>query len=179
MGLQGHSWGGYQVAYIINQTHRFKCAESGAPVVNMVSAYGGIRWETGLSRMFQYEKGQSRLGENLWNDPVKYFENSPLYSMYKLNTPVLIMHNDADGHVPWYQGIEYYMALRRLEKPCWLLNYNNEPHWPLKWPNRLDFNIRMEQFFDHYLMGKAMPLWMKEGIKPSERTVLTKYELED
>lgn len=179
MGLQGHSWGGYQVAYIINQTHRFKCAESGAPVVNMVSAYGGIRWETGLSRMFQYEKGQSRLGENLWNDPVKYFENSPLYSMYKLNTPVLIMHNDADGHVPWYQGIEYYMALRRLEKPCWLLNYNNEPHWPLKWPNRLDFNIRMEQFFDHYLMGKPMPLWMKEGIKPSEKTVLTKYELED
>ena len=133
-------------------------------MVNMTSAYGGIRWETGRSRMFQYERTQSRLGATLWDSPELYLENSPLFRMDKVETPVLILHNDNDGHVPWYQGIEYFVALRRLGKPCWMLNYNNEPHWPLKRENRLDFNKRLEQFFDHYLMDKEMPIWMKEGV---------------
>lgn len=175
IALQGHSWGGYQVAYLLTKSERYKCAESGAPVVNMVSAYGGIRWESGLSRMFQYEKTQSRLGATLWENPKLYHKNSPIYEMTNVTTPVLIMHNDEDGAVPWYQSIEYYMALRRLNKPCWLLNYNNEPHWPVKWQNRLDFNIRMEQFFDHFLMDTPMPLWMKEGNTPLEKGILNKY----
>jgi dipeptidyl aminopeptidase/acylaminoacyl peptidase len=175
LALQGHSWGGYQVAYLLTQTDRYRCAESGAPVVNMVSAYGGIRWESGMSRMFQYEKAQSRLGLSLWEDPEIYHANSPIYNMTKVKTPVLILHNDMDGAVPWYQGIEYFMALRRLNKPAWLLNYNNEPHWPVKWQNRLDFNIRMEQFFNYYLKDAPMPLWMQEGNTPLEKGILNKY----
>lgn len=175
IGLQGHSWGGYQVAYLLTKSERYKCAESGAPVVNMVSAYGGIRWESGMSRMFQYEKTQSRLGASLWENPALYHKNSPIYEMTKVNAPVLILHNDNDGAVPWQQGIEYFMALRRLGKPAWLLNYNDEPHWPVKWPNRLDFNIRMEQFFNHYLMGGPLPLWMREGNTPFEKGILDKY----
>ncbi len=171
IALQGHSWGGYQVAYLLTKTDRYRCAESGAPVVNMVSAYGGIRWETGLSRMFQYEKTQSRLGATLWENPELYHKNSPIYNMDRVTTPVLIMHNDNDGHVPWYQGIEYFMALRRLNKPAWLLNYKGEPHWPLKWQNRLDFNIRMQEFFDHYLKDKPMPEWMKNGGSPMQTIV--------
>ena len=175
LALQGHSWGGYQVAYLLTQTDRYRCAESGAPVVNMVSAYGGIRWESGMSRMFQYEKAQSRLGLSLWEDPEIYHDNSPIYNMTKVKTPVLILHNDMDGAVPWYQGIEYFMALRRLNKPAWLLNYNNEPHWPVKWQNRLDFNIRMEQFFNYYLKDAPMPLWMQEGNTPLDKGILNKY----
>lgn len=175
MALQGHSWGGYQIAYLLTKTGRYRCAESGAPVVNMVSAYGGIRWESGMSRMFQYEKAQSRLGVSLWENVAPYHKNSPIYEMPKVSTPVLIMHNDEDGAVPWYQGIEYYMALRRLGKPAWLLNYNGEPHWPVKWQNRLDFNIRMEQFFNHFMMDGPMPLWMKEGNTPIEKGILDKY----
>ncbi|MBC7885136.1 MAG: S9 family peptidase [Saprospiraceae bacterium] len=175
MALQGHSWGGYQIAYILTKTGRFKCAEAGAPVVNMVSAYGGIRWGTGMSRMFQYEKTQSRIGKTLWENPSMYHFNSPLYQLDKVTTPVLIMHNDEDAAVPWEQGIEYYMAMRRLGKPVWLLNYNGEPHWPVKWQNRLDFNIRLEQFFNHYLMEGPLPLWMKEGNTPMEKGILNKY----
>ena len=171
MGLQGHSWGGYQIADLLTRTNRFKCAESGAPVVNMISAYGGIRWGSGLSRMFQYEKTQSRLGATLWEKPELYLENSPIFNMDKVETPVLILHNDEDGAVPWYQGIEYFVAMRRLGKPAWLLNYNKEPHWPVKWQNRKDFNIRMEQFFDHYLMDKPMPLWMKNGVPAIEKGI--------
>ncbi len=169
VGLQGHSWGGYQIAHIVTKTDLYACAESGAPVVNMVSAYGGIRWGSGMSRMFQYERTQSRLGATLWENPELYLENSPIFETDKITTPVLILHNDNDGAVPWYQGIEWFVALRRLNKDAWMLNYNGEPHWPLKWGNRYDFQVRMEQFFDHYLMGKKAPPWMGKGIPAIEK----------
>jgi dipeptidyl aminopeptidase/acylaminoacyl peptidase len=164
IGAQGHSWGGYQVAYLATRTRLFAAIESGAPVVNMYSAYGGIRWGSGLARSFQYEHTQSRLGATPWTDSRRYYENSPLFLMDKVETPILIMHNDQDGHVPWYQGIEYFVALKRLGKPAWMLNYTGEPHWPTKNPNKLDFQIRMKQFFDHFLKGEPMPKWMKEGV---------------
>ncbi|MBX2815375.1 MAG: prolyl oligopeptidase family serine peptidase [Saprospiraceae bacterium] len=177
VGLQGHSWGGYQIADIISRTDMFACAESGAPVVNMVSAYGGIRWGSGMSRMFQYEHTQSRLGGTLWEKPELYLENSPIFRMDKVNTPVLIMHNDKDTAVPWYQGIEFFVAMRRLNKPAWMLNYNGEPHWAVKWQNRLDFNKRMFQFFNHYLKGEPMPKWMVDGVPAIEKGINQGYEL--
>ena len=179
IGVQGHSWGGYQIAHLLTKTDRFACAEAGAPVVNMTSAYGGIRWGSGMSRMFQYERTQSRLGGTLWDSPELYFENSPLFNMDKVKTPVLILHNDKDGAVPWYQGIEYYMALRRLGKVGWLLNYNDEPHWPLKKANRIDFQTRMEQFFAHYLLDMPMPEWMAKGVPEVDKGKKFGLELMD
>ncbi|HLW20624.1 MAG TPA: prolyl oligopeptidase family serine peptidase [Cyclobacteriaceae bacterium] len=178
MAIQGQSWGGYQVAYLITQTNMFKAAGSGAPVVNMTSAYGGIRWGTGMSRMFQYEQTQSRIGGTLWDKPLYYIENSPLFFMDRVNTPVLIMHNDEDGSVPWYQGIEMFMALKRLNKPAWLLQYNGEDHNLKERKNRKDLSIRLSQFFDHYLKGAPAPLWMTEGLPAVEKGRTLKYELE-
>lgn len=178
IGVQGHSWGGYQIAYLVTKTNIFKAAEAGAPVPNMISAYGGIRWQTGLSRQFQYEHTQSRIGGTPWEYRARYIENSPIFDLDKVNTPLLIMHNDADGHVPWYQGIELFVSLRRLGKPSWFLNYNNEPHWPLKFQNRKDFNIRLAQFFDHYLKGAPKPVWMKRGVPPIEKGIHLGLELE-
>ena len=177
IGVQGHSWGAYQIAYLVTKTDIFKAAESGAPVPNMISAYGGIRWWTGLSRQFQYEHTQSRIGGTPWEYPQRYIENSPIFNIDKINTPLLIMHNDADGHVPWYQGIEFFMSLRRLGKPSWFLNYNGEPHWPLKMQNRIDFNIRMTQFFDYYLKGEPKPVWMERGVPALEKGINQGYEL--
>ncbi len=179
IGVQGHSWGGYQIAYLVTKTDIFKAAESGAPVPNMISAYGGIRWWTGLSRQFQYEHTQSRIGGTPWEYPARYVENSPIFNIDKINTPLLIMHNDEDGHVPWYQGIEFFVSLRRLGKPSWFLNYNGEPHWPLKRQNRKDFNVRMQQFFDHYLKGAPKPVWMERGVPALEKGINQGYELID
>jgi len=175
--LQGHSWGGYQAAYIVTRTNLFRCAEAGAPVANMTSAYGGIRWETGLSRAFQYERQQSRIGGTLWEYPMRFLENSPLFSLDKVKTPLLILHNDKDGAVPWYQGIELYSGLRRLGKPAWLLNYNDEPHWPVKLQNRIDFQHRMQQFFDYYLLDAPLPRWMERGVPPVEKGIRQGLEL--
>ena len=179
MAIQGQSWGGYQVAYLITQTNMFKAAGAGAPVVNMTSAYGGIRWGTGMSRMFQYEQTQSRIGGTLWEKPVYYIENSPLFFMDRVNTPVLIMHNDEDGSVPWYQGIEMFMALKRLNQPAWLLQYNGEDHNLVQRKNRKDLSVRLSQFFDHYLKGAPEPLWMSEGLPAVQKGKTLKYELED
>ena len=149
----------------------FAAAMAGAPVSNMTSAYGGIRWGTGLSRMFQYEHTQSRIGGTLWEKPLNYIENSPLFYAPNIKTPLLMMHNDKDGAVPWYQGIEMFVALRRLDKPVWLLNYNNEPH-NLKgesWANRVDLSHRMFQFFNHFLKDEPAPEWMENGVPAIEK----------
>ncbi len=175
MALQGQSWGGYQTAYLITRTHMYKAAMAGAPVSNMTSAYGGIRWESGLVRQFQYERGQSRIGKTLWNNRESYIQNSPLFFADKVNTPLLIMANDNDGAVPWYQGIEYFTALRRLGKPVWMLNYNGDEHNLVKRPNRQDLSIRMSQFFDYYLKDKPMPEWMKTGLPATKKGKVTAY----
>ena len=164
MAIQGQSWGGYQVAYLITQTGRFKAAGAGAPVSNMTSAYGGIRWESGIARTGQYEEGQSRIGDDLWHGFDLYVENSPLFHVPNVTTPVLIMHNDADGAVPWWQGIEFYNGLRRCGKQAWLLQYNDEAHNLRERRNRKDLSIRLSQFFDHFLKGAPMPVWMSKGV---------------
>jgi len=169
IGLQGHSWGGYQIAYMITQTDMFAAAEAGAPVSNMTSAYGGIRWGSGMSRQFQYEKTQSRIGGTLWNAQQRYIENSPVFWVDRINTPLLMMHNDEDGAVPWEQGIEMFMAMRRLDKPAWLINYNGEPHNLTKRQNRVDWAVRMQQFFDHYLKDAPAPIWMTQGVPAVEK----------
>jgi dipeptidyl aminopeptidase/acylaminoacyl peptidase len=135
----------------------------------MFSAYGGIRWTTGLNRQFQYEKTQSRIGATIWERPDLYIENSPLFKMPYVKTPVVIMANDADGSVPWYQGIEMFTALRRLNKPVWLLVYNGEDHNLVQRQNRKDISIREQQFFDHYLKGAPAPEWMEKGVPATEK----------
>lgn len=164
MGIQGQSWGGYQVAYLITATKLFSAAWAGAPVANMTSAYGGIRWESGMNRQFQYERSQSRIGATLWEKPELYVENSPLFHLPNVSTPLAIMANDADGAVPWYQGIELFTGMRRLGKPVWMLNYNNEAHNLMQRQNRKDISRREQQFFDHFLQGAPAPEWMSKGV---------------
>jgi dienelactone hydrolase len=163
VGIQGHSWGGYQIAYMVTQTDRFKAAAPGALVANMISAYDGIRWGPGLPRQFQYERTQSRIGGTLWQYPMRFIENSPIFMADRVRTPILMLHNDADDAVPWYQGIEFFLALRRLDKEAYFFNYNGEPHGLRKRPNQKDYTVRMQEFFDHYLKGAPKPAWMERG----------------
>ena len=178
IGVQGHSWGGYQIAYLVTQTDIFRCAEAGAPVSNMVSAYGGIRWGSGMSRMFQYEETQSRIGGSLWEYPLRYIENSPIFWADKINTPLLMLHNDKDGAVPWYQGIELFVALRRLGKPAWMINYNDAPHWPQEYQDVVDWNKRMQTYFDYYLKDAPAPKWIEEGLPRIEHGRSLGFETE-
>jgi dipeptidyl aminopeptidase/acylaminoacyl peptidase len=169
LGIQGHSWGGYQVAYLVTRTSLFKAAAAGAPVANMTSAYSGIRWGTGLARQFQYEQTQSRIGGTLWQHPDRFIENSPVFLANHVQTPLLMLHNDGDDAVPWNQGIEYFLALRRLGKEAYLFNYNGESHSLRKRVNQKDYTLRLQQYFDHHLKGAERPEWMERGIPYLER----------
>ncbi len=169
IGIQGHSWGGYQIAYMVTQTRRFRAVAAGAPVANMISAYDGIRWGTGLPRQFQYERTQSRIGGSIWQYPTRFIENSPIFWADRVQTPVMLLHNDGDDAVPWYQGVEFYLALRRLGKEVYLFDYNGEPHGLRKRPNQKDYTIRLQQYFDHYLKGAPAPAWMEKGVPYIER----------
>jgi dipeptidyl aminopeptidase/acylaminoacyl peptidase len=171
MAIQGQSWGGYQVAHLVTRTKMFAAAGAGAPVSNMFSAYGGIRWGGGISRQFQYERSQSRIGFTPWQRPDLYTKNSPLFFADKVSTPLLLMHNDKDGAVPWYQSIEYFTALRRLGKKVWLLQYNDEDHNLVERRNRKDLSIRLGQFFDHYLKGKPAAKWMVDGVPATSKGI--------
>ncbi|HPD87282.1 MAG TPA: prolyl oligopeptidase family serine peptidase, partial [Proteiniphilum sp.] len=178
MAIQGQSWGGYQVAYLVTKTNLFRAAGAGAPVSNMTSAYGGVRWSSGRSRQFQYEQTQSRIGVPMLDSLDLYIDNSPLFFADKVETPLLMMHNDKDGAVPWYQGIEYFMMLRRLGKPVWLLQYNGEDHNLTQRRNSKDLSIRLQQFFDHYLKGDPAPAWMTKGVPAIEKGKNWGYEVD-
>ena len=164
IGIQGHSWGGYQITYMITQTNIFAAVEAGASVSNMISAYGGIRWGTGMVREFQYEKTQSRIGAPPWDAPLQFIENSPIFWIERIHTPYLTIHNDADDAVPWYQGIEFFTAMRRLGKESYMFSYNGQPHGLRDRDDMKHWTVHMDEFFDHYLLGKPRPEWMDKGV---------------
>ena len=169
IGIQGHSWGGYQITYLITQTNIFRAVEAGASVSNMTSAYGGIRWGTGMSRAFQYEKTQSRIGPAPWQQPLLYMENSPLFWVERVHTPYLAIANDEDDAVPWQQGIEFFSALRRLGKEAYMFVYNGEKHGLRQRENQKHWTVHLAEYFDHYLKDAPLPEWMEKGVPYLEK----------
>lgn len=177
IGLQGHSWSGYQSAYLVTKTDLFACANIGAPITDMVTGYLGIRNGSGLPRYFMYEEWQSRMGKSIWEDKEGYLANSSILEADKIHTPLLIWHNDKDEAVAYEQGRALYLAMRRLQRPAWHLNYKGEGHFLGNQAAQKDWTIRMMQFFDYYLKGTKEPRWMKEGIHLRERGIDQKYDL--
>lgn len=164
IGVAGHSWAAYQIAYMITQTNRFRAAEAGAAVADMISAYGGIRWGSGLVREFQYEHTQSRIGSTPWDRPDLYLENSALFHIKNIHTPYLTIANDADEDVPWYQGIEFLTALRRLGKEAYMFEFDGESHNLRGREQQKYWTVHLDEFFDHFLKGAPEPDWMKNGV---------------
>ena len=163
VGVQGHSWGGFQTVYLLTRTNLFRCGQPGAAVVNAIAAYTALRAD-GSPRMYMYEDTQSRIGKTLWEAPEKYLKSSSILRVDKISCPLLILHNDADGAVPFAQGLDLFLAMRRLHKPAWLVNYRGENHFLSHPAARKDWSIRLQQFFDYYLKDGILPPWMKEKI---------------
>jgi dipeptidyl aminopeptidase/acylaminoacyl peptidase len=164
VGLHGLSWGGYQAAFIITQTDAFKAAVAQAPLTNLVSIYGSIYRNTGASMQPILESGAGRFTSGYWDNLDAYVRNSPVYHARNVKTPLLLVHNDQDGAVDFNQGIECFNTLRRLNKPVVLLQYKGEDHDLAKPANQKDYTVRMREFFDHHLLGKPAPGWLREGV---------------
>lgn len=164
VGLQGHSWGGYESSFIVTQTDMFAAVVTGAPLTNLISMYNVAYKRSGSLNGPILEWSQGRMGVSPWENMELYRSQSPLHHAKGIKTPFLILHGTADGAVDWNQGLEFYSAARRLEKEVILLSYPDEPHHLAKEENQKDFQIRMKQYFDHFLKAEPAPLWMKNGI---------------
>lgn len=164
IGIQGHSWGGYQTAFLVTQTNMFKAAVAGAALTDMISMYSLIYWNSGSANMSIFEASQGRFTGSYLENFDAYVRNSPVFHAKNVTTPLLLLHNDKDGAVDWTQGIEFYNTLRRLHKPVVMLQYKGENHGLAKPENQKDYTVRMKEYFDHFLMGKPMPEWYEKGI---------------
>ncbi|HEY1186850.1 MAG TPA: prolyl oligopeptidase family serine peptidase, partial [Gemmata sp.] len=164
VALHGHSWGGYQTAFLVTQTNRFKCAIAGAALTDLVSMYSSVYWNAGMANQPIFESSQGRFTGGYWDLQEAYIRNSPVHHAKNVKTPLLLLHNDKDGAVDFTQGVEYYNTLRRLQKPVVMLQYKGENHGLVKPENRKDYALRMREFFDHHLKGAPAPDWWAEGI---------------
>ncbi len=164
VGIQGHSWGGYQTAFLVTQTDIFHAAIAGAPLTDMVAMYSLIYWNSGETNQAIFESSQGRFSGGYWENREAYIRNSPVYFAQNVKTPLMILHNDKDGAVDHTQGIEYYDTLRRMGKPVIMLEYKGENHGLRKPENMKDYTVRMREFFDHYLKDKPAPDWMVNGV---------------
>ncbi|GAC1572827.1 MAG: hypothetical protein NVS3B7_03700 [Candidatus Elarobacter sp.] len=177
MGIAGHSWAAYQINYMITKTQRFRAVEAGAAVDDMVSAYGGIRLESGIVRQSQYERAQSRIGATPWDRPDLYLQNSGLFGIKHVTTPYLTIHNDLDGAVPQFQGIEYITAMRRLGKEAYLFSFDGEEHNLRGREQQKYWTVHLDEWFDHWLKDAPRPSWMNgvEYLNRGERNVRSLY----
>ncbi|MEA2722095.1 MAG: hypothetical protein QOJ39_3959, partial [Candidatus Eremiobacteraeota bacterium] len=177
LGVAGHSWAAYQINYMLTKTHRFRAAEAGAAVDDMISAYSGIRLESGVVRESQYEHTQSRIGATPWDRPDLYLENSGLFGIKNVTTPYLTIHNDLDGAVPQFQGIEYITAMRRLGKEAYLFSFDGEDHNLKGREQQKYWTVHLDEWFDHWLKGAPRPAWMNgiDYLHRGERNVRPLY----
>ncbi|MEQ8329200.1 MAG: prolyl oligopeptidase family serine peptidase [Longimicrobiales bacterium] len=163
MGLIGHSWGGYQAAYLPTRTNRFAASVAGAAITDFISFMGAVHWNGGLPELGHWETGQARMATPFWDNLEGHRESSPVHFIDQLETPVLLMHGDQDGVVDFRQALEYYNFARRLEKPVVLLVYPGADHGLRAEPQQVDYHRRILEWFGHYLKGEPAPRWITEG----------------
>jgi dipeptidyl aminopeptidase/acylaminoacyl peptidase len=174
IGLMGHSWGAYQTAFIITQTNLFSAAVAGAPLINMISMYSSVYWNTGSTNQVIFETSQGRLPNPYWEDWDAYVRNSPLFNAQNINTPFLVAFGDNDGAVDWNQGVEMYNAMRRRQKEFVMLVYDGENHSLSKKEDQIDYAKRVQDWFKHYLLGEPAEDWIAKGVPYNERPAAKK-----
>ncbi len=165
IGIMGHSWGAYQTSYIITQTHLFSAAVAGAPLIDMISMYNEIYWNSGSPNQGIFETSQGRLREPWWVIMEDYMKNSPMFQAQNITTPLLVAFGNNDGAVDWHQGIEMFATMRRMEKPYIMLVYDTENHSLAKKENQIDYTKKVNEFFNHYLLNDTAANWITSGKK--------------
>ncbi|RYF11001.1 MAG: hypothetical protein EOO42_21900 [Flavobacteriales bacterium] len=165
MGIFGHSFGGFETNYIATHCNRFRAAIACAGASNMIDIYNDIYIGVGISKQGFIKNSAYSMENDLDKIPNAYIDNSPIFNARSLNVPLLLMHNDGDENVSPQQSKMFFVQLRSLKKKVWLIQYDQEKHTLSQIKNRLDFQNKTMDFFDVYLKGKPMPLWMTDHIR--------------
>jgi dipeptidyl aminopeptidase/acylaminoacyl peptidase len=163
VGIIGHSWGGFDTAFLATHTTTFAAAVAGAAITNLVSNYGNHHWSSGIAETDHIETGQQRMVVPLYEDLDAYIRNSAVYNVHTMTTPLMLMTGDEDGTVFWHQAVEMYNIARRAGKNVVMLVYDGEDHGLRQKKNQIDYQERILAWFGHYLKGETAPGWITDG----------------
>jgi len=164
VGCVGHSWGGFDAAYLAAFTQGvFAAAVAGAPLTDLVSMYGDHHWGPGIAETDHIETGQERMEVPLWEDLKAYIDNSAIMNVQNMTVPLLLEEGDADGTVFWHQSVEMYNIARRAKKDVVFLVYNGEDHGLRQRKNQTDYQHRILAWFGHYLKDEPAEPWITKG----------------
>jgi dipeptidyl aminopeptidase/acylaminoacyl peptidase len=169
VGTVGHSWGGFDSAYLATHSDLFAASVAGAPITNLVSNYGSHHFSSGIAETDHIETGQQRMEVPIYEDLQAYIRNSAVFNIQNMKTPLMIMFGENDGTVFWHQGVEVYNIARRAKKDMVLLVYAGEDHGLRKKANQIDYQRRILQWFGHYLKSEPAAPWITSGVSFLER----------
>lgn len=161
LGLIGHSFGGYETDFIITQTDLFAAAVAGAGVSDFTSWYFSIGKGDIKPEAWRFETQQLRMGKTWFEDMDGYLRNSPLNAVSKVTTPLLSYTGESDPTVNPNQTLEFYLALRRLNKEHIMLIYPKDDHAIQIPENQIDLTGRLSDWFGYYLKGEKRPDWFE------------------
>jgi dipeptidyl aminopeptidase/acylaminoacyl peptidase len=159
IGLIGHSFGGYEVNFIVTQTNKFATVVSSAGVSDIISNYLYVAWNTAKPNGFRYEFQQVKMGISPFDNYEAYYKNSPITFAKQVETPILLWSGEDDKQVHYFQSLEFHLALRRLQKPNILLLYEKEKHTISNQNNQIDLTHRIQEWFNYYLKQGNKPDW--------------------
>jgi dipeptidyl aminopeptidase/acylaminoacyl peptidase len=164
VGIIGHSWGGFDTAYLATNTQGvFAAAVAGAAITNLISNFGNGHWSSGILETDHIETGQQRMEVPLYEDLNAYIRNSAVFNIQNMTVPTLVEVGNVDGTVHWYQGLEFYSIARRAGKNVVMIEYANEDHGLAQRRNQQDYQQRILQWFGHYLKGEPAKEWISNG----------------
>jgi dipeptidyl aminopeptidase/acylaminoacyl peptidase len=169
VGVVGHSWGGFDAAYLATHSTVFAASVAGAAITNLVSNYGNHHWSSGIAETDHIETGQQRMEVPIYEDLQAYIRNSAVFNVHNMTTPLMLMTGDNDGTVHWHQAVELYNIARRAKKQVVMLAYGGEDHGLRRKPNQIDYQRRILQWFGHYLKNEPAPGWITDGMSFLER----------
>jgi dipeptidyl aminopeptidase/acylaminoacyl peptidase len=170
IGIVGHSMGGFNTSFIATHTNGiFAAAVAGAPITDLVSYYGDHHWGSGIAETDHIETGQERMEVALYEDFQAYVDNSAVYNVHNMTTPLLLEAGDSDGIIAWYQSIMLYNIARRAKKNVVMLGYIGADHGLRKKHNQRDYQHRILAWFGHYLKGEPAEDWIIKGKSFLER----------
>jgi dipeptidyl aminopeptidase/acylaminoacyl peptidase len=157
LGLMGHSYGGYSTLALLVQTKAFAAAVDSAGVSDLVSDYGSMSTTGEAFGIGWVESGQGGIPGTPWQYRSTFIENSPLFYLDRVQTPLLLVHGALDEAVPPSQTEAVFVGLRRLGREVVYVKYAGEGHWEGEWgpDNVVDYWQRVITWFDSHLQVRA------------------------
>jgi dipeptidyl aminopeptidase/acylaminoacyl peptidase len=161
IGLTGHSFGGFETDFIMTQSDMFATAVAGSAITDFVSNYLSISANDYKFEGWRFEYQQLRIGKSLFEDFESYRINSPISYASNITKPIFSYTGIDDTQVNPHQTIEFYLALRRLNKEHIMVLYPGDNHVIMKEENQIDLTHKISEWFGYYLKGDKKPEWFE------------------